>query len=61
LDLAKGYQKQVKDEIEISKEKLVVQKVGKLDPKKHLEQSVQQLMGNNITQTLGAMVDTVVF
>ena len=61
LDLAKGYNKAVQEEETVSAEKLVVQKVGKLDPKKHLEQNVQTLLSNNIIQTLGTMLDTVIF
>eukprot|EP00741_Cyanophora_paradoxa_P009631 tig00001542_g9329.t1 len=61
LELAKAYNKAVQDEMRLTPEKLLVQNVGKLDPKKHLEQSVQELMSNNIVQTLGTMLDTVVF
>jgi len=61
VQLAKAYNKSVQEEDKLSKEKLVVQRVGKLDPKKHLEQSVSDLMSNNITQCLGSMLDTVTF
>jgi len=61
LELAKVYNKAVQDEDKVSKEKLVVQKVGKLDPKKHLEQNVEKLVSNNVVQTLGTMIDTIVF
>lgn len=61
LELAKAYNKSIQEEETIPKEKLIVQKVGKLDPKKHLEQNVQNLMASNIIQTLGTMLDTVVF
>lgn len=60
-DLAKAYEKSVQEEEDTPKEKLLVQRVGKLDPKKHLEQTVQQVMANNITQTLGAMLGAIVF
>jgi len=60
-DLAKGYKKAIQDEENFSKEKLVVQKVGKLDPKKHIEQNVVDLMSYNITQCLGTMLDAVIF
>jgi len=60
-NLAKGYNKAIQDEEKFSKEKLVVQKVGKLDPKKHIEQEVVDLMSYNITQCLGTMLDAVVF
>jgi len=60
-DLAKSYNKAIQDEEKVSKEKLIVQKVGKLDPKKHIEQEVVDLMSYNITQCLGTMLDSVVF
>jgi len=60
-NLAKSYNKAIQEEENLSKEKLIVQKVGKLDPKKHIEQNVNDLMSYNITQCLGTMLDTVVF
>jgi len=60
--LAKGYNKSIQDEENFTKEKLVVQKVGKLDPKKkHIEQNVVDLMSYNITQCLGTMLGAGVF
>lgn len=61
LDLAKGYNKAVQDEEGVPADQLIVQKVGKLDPKRHLEQNVQKLLSTNIIQTLGTMLDTVIF
>jgi len=61
LDLAKSYNTAVKDEDKMTKEKLVVHKVGKLDPKKHIEQDVNELMSANVTQLLGTMLDTIAF
>jgi len=61
LNLAKAYNKAVQDEINIPPEKLAIQNVGKIDPKKHLEQDVEKLMAKNATQLLGAMLDTVIF
>ena len=45
----------------MTKEQLVVKNVGKLDPKRHLEEHVEVLMTANIVQCVGAMMDTVVF
>lgn len=61
LTFVKGYNKAIQDEDKMTKEKLIVHKVGKIDPKKHLEQEVINLMSNNITQTLGTMLDTIIF
>ena len=40
---------------------LVIKNVGKVDPKRHLEEKVDVLMTNNVVQCLGAMLDTIVF
>jgi len=61
LELAKNYNKGVQDEEKTTKEKLAIQNVGKLDPKRHLEQDVTQLMTSNITQTLGSLINTIIF
>lgn len=61
LNLAKAYNKRIQDEISVPPEKLAIQNVGKVDPKKHLEQNVEKLMAKNTTQLLGAMLDTIVF
>lgn len=42
-------------------EQLAIKNVGKLDPKRHLEDKVEILMTSNIVQCLGAMLDTVIF
>jgi len=61
LELAKKYNKLIQDEISVPAEKLAIQNVGKIDPKKHLAENVEKLMTKNATQLLGAMLDTVVF
>jgi len=61
LELSKNYNKAVKEEGELPPEKLVIANVGKLDAKKHLENDVQKMMASNIVQTLGTMLDTIVF
>jgi len=60
LSLTKQYEKSVQEE-QVDPEKRKLQKVGKIDPKKHLESSVEDLMGANIMQVLGTMLDTIVF
>ena len=42
-------------------EEVEVMNVGKIDPKKHLENKVYDLMASAIIQCLGTMIDTVVF
>ena len=62
LDLAKRYHSTVKDEEEAeSMEKLAIAQVGKIDAKKRLETCVENVMATNICQTLGSMLDNVVF
>ncbi len=61
VELAAKYNKMVQEEDKISAEKLQIQNVGKVDPKKHLEDGVHQLMSDNILQSLGTMLDTIVF
>ncbi len=45
----------------LSKEQLAIRHTGKQDPKRHLQEKVGVLMSANISQCLGAMVDSVVF
>lgn len=61
LNLAIKYNKAVQEEDELPPEKLAIANVGKQDAKKHLEKHVSNLMSSNIIQTLGTMLDTVVF
>lgn len=61
LELAKNYQKLINDEATMSAEKLLVANVGKVDPKRHLQDNVNKVMSNNINMLLGTMVDAVSF
>jgi 26S proteasome regulatory subunit N11 len=59
--LAISYNKSIEEEDTMTKEKLAIRHVGKLDPKRHLQDTVEDAMTANITQTLGTMLDTVSF
>jgi len=61
LELTKNYDKLIQEESKLTKEKLAINNVGKLDPKRHLNQDVERLMTSNIVQTLGSVLDSVVF
>ncbi|KAK1294922.1 26S proteasome non-ATPase regulatory subunit 14 [Acorus calamus] len=61
LNLAIKYNKAVQEEDELPPEKLAIANVGRQDAKKHLEEHVSNLMSSNIIQTLGTMLDTVIF
>lgn len=60
-ELTKLYSKWLEDEDTKTPTEFEVSNVGKLDPKKHLEADVEELMSANITQTLGSMLNTLVF
>lgn len=57
VGLADGYEKRVKEETELSKDQLKTRYVGKLDPKKHLEDVGQQLIEDNIVSVSRQMID----
>lgn len=59
--LSKAYHERVVEEEGKTAEEIEVMNVGKVDPKKRLENDVADLMSSNIIQCLGAMLDTVVF
>ncbi|KAL7927262.1 Mov34/MPN/PAD-1 family protein [Trichoderma austrokoningii] len=57
VSLADGYEKRVKEETELTKEQLKTRYVGKLDPKKHLEDVGQELIEDNIVSVSRQMID----
>jgi len=61
LKLSKQYHKSLIEDQKLTANEKVVQNAGKLDPKKHLEQKVEQTMSENVDQILGTMLDTVIF
>ncbi|KAI8968417.1 26S proteasome non-ATPase regulatory subunit 14 [Mycotypha africana] len=61
LTLAEAYNKSVQEELTMTPEQLKTRHVGKQDPKRHLEEKVETVMGNNIVMALGAMIDSVSF
>ena len=61
LKLTKAYNDRVQQEEGKTVEEITVENVGKIDPKRHLEACVTDLMTANIIQCLGTMLDTVVF
>ncbi|MCJ1235071.1 multicatalytic endopeptidase [Varicellaria rhodocarpa] len=56
VGLAEGYEKRVKEETELTKEQLKTRYVGKVDPKKHLEDVGQQLIEDNIVSVSRQMI-----
>ncbi|CAO3664073.1 unnamed protein product [Rhizopus microsporus] len=61
LTLAEAYNKSVQEELTMTPEQLKTRHVGKQDPKRHLEDKVEAVMGNNIVMALGTMIDSVSF
>jgi 26S proteasome regulatory subunit N11 len=61
LDLSKNYIKSLEEEENMTPEQLAIRNVGKQDPKRHLEENVDDLMTTNIVQCLAAMMSLVVF
>jgi 26S proteasome regulatory subunit N11 len=57
VGLAEGYEKRVKEETTLTPEQLKTRYVGKLDPKKHLEDVGQQLIEDNIVSVSRQMID----
>ena len=61
LKLTAAYNDRVQQEEGKTMEQVEVDNVGKIDPKRHLEAKVAELMSASIIQCLGTMLDTVVF
>ncbi|KAI9313251.1 JAB1/Mov34/MPN/PAD-1 ubiquitin protease-domain-containing protein [Dichotomocladium elegans] len=61
LSLAEAYNKSVQEELTMTPEQLKTRHVGKQDPKRHLEENVEKVMGNNIVMALGTMIDSIIF
>ena len=61
VKLSAAYSERVKEEEGKSHEEIEVLNVGKVDPRKHLESGVSELMASSIIQCLGTMISTVAF
>jgi len=59
--LLEEYQTRLNEEETSTPLELLINTVGKRDPKKQLEETVEVLAQNNIDQTLTSMLDTVIF
>jgi 26S proteasome regulatory subunit N11 len=59
--LSKDYSKRVREEEGRTAEEIEIMNVGKIDPKRHLDNDVNELMALSIIQCLGTMIDTVAF
>ena len=57
--LSKDYSERVNQEKGKTQEEVEILNVGKIDPRRHLENDVSELMASSIIQCLGTMVDTI--
>lgn len=60
-DLAVKYDEAIAEESSLSAAQLAIANVGRRDAKRRLEEMSVDLMASNIVQTLGTMLDTVIF
>ncbi|KAJ1909666.1 multicatalytic endopeptidase [Tieghemiomyces parasiticus] len=58
LTLAEAYHKSVQEESSLTADQLKTRHIGKQDPKRHLAETVEEAMSDNIVQTLGTMINT---
>ncbi|KAF8363346.1 hypothetical protein PRIPAC_90269, partial [Pristionchus pacificus] len=61
LQLAGRYTRALEEEEHMTDEQLAIKNVGKQDPKRHIGENVNELLSDNISQNLCAMLDTVAF
>ena len=59
--LSKSYSERVREEEGKTQEEVEIINVGKVDPRKHLEADVHELMASSIIQCIGTMISTVAF
>jgi 26S proteasome regulatory subunit N11 len=57
LSLSEAYNKSVQEESTMTADQLKTRHVGKQDPKRHLEETVESVMTSNIVKCLGSMLD----
>jgi len=61
VSLAKDYNSRVQEEEKKTSEEIMVENVGKIDPKRHLKDNVDELMADNIDQNMTTALDSIVF
>ena len=50
------YAKNIRDELTMTEQEILVKNVGKTDPKKTLENDIETVMGGNIVQSIGTQI-----
>lgn len=61
LKLTRLYKKSLEEEEKMTKKQKDIKNVGKQDPKRHLTDTVNEMLGDNIVQNGTAMIDTASF
>merc|ERR1712151_762941 len=61
VKMTEEYNKRIISEEGKTEEEILVENVGKVNPRKHLEDGVNELMTSNIIHCLGTMLNTVIF
>nr|CAD2198563.1 unnamed protein product [Meloidogyne enterolobii] len=61
LKLAKLYKKSIEEEAKMTEEQIAIKNVGKQDPKRHLGDTVDKMLADNLVQGSAAMLDVSVF
>ena len=61
LSLAEAYNKSLQEEKSMTTEQLVTRHVGKQDPKRHLEDTIEKGTFENVVQCNGSMLDALSF
>jgi 26S proteasome regulatory subunit N11 len=51
----------LEEEEKMTEEQLAIKNVGKQDPKRHLGETVNKMLADNIVQSLAAAIDTASF
>ena len=59
--MSEMYDKWIQDEITKSDEELIVSTVGKVNPKSHLQNEIEEALTSNIVESLGTMMNTDIF
>jgi len=58
LKLAKLYKKSLEEEGKMTKEERALKDVGKIEPKRHLTETVNKMLADDIVQSLATIIDT---
>ena len=59
--LTQQYNDRIQEEEKTTQEEIIIENVGKIDPKRHIKECVENLMVNNIDQILISSLATIVF